>query len=160
MKARPPVGILACSGIILIASFLPWGTLAVDLRDVFENATSEAFPGLRFPSMPISTAQAKVTAWNSHVSPFGMELPSWLVVLCGIGVGVIAVLGVTNKWQAPAALPIGLSTYGLLHSGYMIVVMANGGEVGIGSLATVVAFAALLTLTIRAASKAKASGEA
>ncbi len=134
MANNSPAGFITCSVLILVASFMPWGTLQA------------SFGFLGWQTITVS-------GWNGHFTLEGIESPNWMAVLCGLALGVFAVLRNHLIWRAPTALCVILCLYGILHLGFTVGILStnDNGQLGIGSVLTLGAFLALFVLTIKSA---------
>lgn len=148
------IGVTIAAVVILIASFLPWGTIRGDLT----------IPGLPAPGngplVPKMGVFVELTAWNSNATLGKLSLPNWLVAIAAAGVAILVWLKVTAVWASPAVLTFGLAGYGLLQSGSFVGVLlqSNNATAGVGGLLTVVGFVGLVAALIRhvLAAKSKA----
>jgi hypothetical protein len=148
MEKKAPVGIIVWTVALVVGSFLPWGTLrgsmTFNLPDI-HPAAMRAFRSLPMMSIPIN-------GWKGQVTLVGVELPNWLPVICGVAVGVFGLLAAASVWKAPPAASIVLSSYGIVHMGFVLAVfIKSSSSVGIGLLVSVASFIALLMLSVRAA---------
>jgi hypothetical protein len=79
------------------------------------------------------------------------SLPNWLLAVATVGVTSLMGLRYFSNWQFSKWLPIGLSLYGLIHSGVMIILTISNFVLGIPtsfSVGTILVFAAFLTLCV------------
>jgi hypothetical protein len=92
-----------------------------------------------------------LTGWNGHVTLFGVESPNWAVVAAALVLLSLGVLELTQRWRAPLWLKIVLAAYGTVHLGAMIIILLDKGTLGIGGLAALACFIAILFLCLKSA---------
>ena len=135
MKPTPPVGTIAAAVVVLIASFLPWGSFA-------GSAGGGFFGGMR--------VTFTMNAWNGTVGLMDMPVPHWLAVVVAVAIAVIAALKAYDVWVAHPAVNVLLACYGVLHLGLTVLLLGARGSVGVGSIVTLACFIALLVLAVKA----------
>lgn len=58
----------------------------------------------------------KFSAWSSWLNLWGTRFPSWMVVVCGLGLAVLAFVELRGYVVFPWKLYLGISLYALLHT--------------------------------------------
>ena len=115
MNKPAPVGIIIFAVVIVIASFMPWGTLHTTVGGMFGGSPVSGSP---FSDMsPFGDMQITHTAnaWNGNITLAGMTIPNWLTVLIAAAIAVFASLKAYEVWRAPRGVNILLALYGTLH---------------------------------------------
>ncbi len=64
-----------------------------------------------------------VTGWNGYITPAGLKLPNWLVVVAAAGVTVLCRLKALSVGKVPLAVPLAVAGYGLLHAGFALAIL-------------------------------------
>jgi hypothetical protein len=138
--------------LVLIAAFMPWGTV-----NAVPTLSGSEFPFGKSPFGDMKICMT-ITGWNGSLSPGGLKLVNWLVVLAAGTVATFAWLKARSIWTAPTALSITIAAYGLVHIALAITVLVGSkdGSLGIGSCLTAIAFATMIMLQIRSARSAPA----
>ena len=146
-----PVGIIVSAVVVVIASFMPWGSFTSTVSSPFSGGP---FGGMSpFGATRVSTA---VNAWNGNLKLLGVTIPNWTTVIAALAILTIAILKSSSGLDAKPAASLILAGYGILHSGLFILILLTGGSLGLGSLATLGAFVALLRLSLKGASAVEA----
>ena len=127
MERKPPVGFIVCGAIVLLGSFMPWGTIR--------------------PQMPFSFGPmaVTVTTWNGSLNLLGMSVPNWFAAFCGVAASIVGMLSAAGIWNS-AALGIVLPICGIIHSGMSVAIFAAKGKLGLGVLLILGACVAMLVL--------------
>ena len=144
MNKNWPIGIFLCSTLIVVASFLPWGS--------FQAAPQLPFSGGPFSDMnPLAGTQftVNINGWNGSFNLMGLTIPNWTLVVLAVLIALFAWLRAAHVWRAQPAASLALAGYGALHSGAVLMALLLNGHMGIGSLLTCVSFVALIVLLIR-----------
>jgi hypothetical protein len=154
-STRPPIGLTVAAVVVLVASFLPWG----EIRSAPQLEFGEFFPPFGmirpgtspFGENPFGEMEISINAWNGSITPAGLKLPNWLVVLAAGGVALVGWLSARGVWKPHVAVPIGLAGYGLAHSGFWFFVLARAetGSPGIGVIVTGLAFVGMLVVVLQ-----------
>ena len=129
-KTELPLKLFACCFVIFVAAFMPWGSVG--------------FGSLPFFGANVNLSQT-INGWNGNVSLLRILIPNWIVVAIAAALAVIGWLRV-NGTEVQPKTSFYLALYGALHSGVFVSSMIFGGgvQVGIGSIATLAAFVAIL----------------
>ena len=148
--------------IVVIASFLPWATLASPkisrdgLGEPQISLATSIWNGNHLPMTMQIPMTLVISAWNGNVEPIGLTLPNWLVVVAAVGVALIAWREASADWKAPTALPLALAGYGFTHASYFMAVLHTLDiplnrklTIGVGSPSTALAFATMLYLLLK-----------
>lgn len=142
---------LACVG---VASFLSWGTISPTSLSGFPGGFPGDLAGGLFGGITIS-----VNAWSGNLTLAGLQLPNWLPIIAAAGATGVAYARSTGA-QLPAILPLALLIYALAHVAiFGLILLGSGrGSLGFGTIATLLALAALLR-AIMSASKASGASD-
>lgn len=139
MKRTLPVGLLGWAFVVVIASFIPWGTF---------QATNTTFSGSPFGGfnpfmgMPLFIT---MTGWQGNLSLAGVSLPNWLVVVAALGAAALGYVRSAGLGEVNRAACVAPLIYGILHVVLLVLVMsANKGTIGFGAILTIVALVAML----------------
>lgn len=134
---RSPKGLLWwCAGIVLIASWMPWGTAGSGRGiSVFGDA------------------------WETYSSLFHVLTPNWLAVLAALALALSRSVAGADMPSRHRVAYMTMPIYGLLHSGNVLLDWTDDrrGGIGIGILLTVAAYIVLVVavvLDIRAMARA------
>jgi len=135
-----PIGLLVCSAIVLLAAFLPWGSIK----------NTNPWGAFRHIA-PLDTGDINITwrisGWKGALTVLRMELPNWLVVVAAFVIAALAVLQAARVCEPRPWISTALAVYGLLHSGATILgLIDTGNTLGVGVLVTLAAFIAILVL--------------
>jgi len=87
------------------------------------------------------------SAWTSWISLWGTRFPNWMVVVCGVGLAVLAFLELRGFAAFPWKLYVGVSLYSVVHSSAFIVFALAKSDFQIGPP---LAFAACLATALAA----------
>jgi len=118
---------------VLISSWLPWAVL------------SGPFGPLILAGTQLSTI---LNAWNSHIRLFGVQFPNSFPILVAFALMILAWARASGAWIAPRALSMSLAVFGLYYGVRFLLAVAREGIIGIGSLLTTAAFAAILAVLV------------
>ncbi|MFH1037760.1 MAG: hypothetical protein V1789_03710 [PVC group bacterium] len=141
-NSRIPIGEMISSGVVLIASFMPWGSFKSTVRSPFGG-------GSQFSNIQITST---INGWNGSLTLLGITIPNWLVVVVALAVTVMAVCRQLKNMNVPPLLSILFSAYGLVHCGVSVSILGTKGTLGIGSLLSLAGFVSLIILSIKALS--------
>jgi hypothetical protein len=136
------LGVVA-AGVVLLGSFLPWGTVA-----------AVATP--RHEDRPAERVQITVTGWNGHVLYDEVRLPHAVVVLLAAGAVLFGWLGRAEVSALLAAVPVVLTLGGLVHLGVFLTKLSGVGRAGPGAWLTLAALLVLFTVALNRALPAPA----
>jgi hypothetical protein len=100
------------------------------------------------------------TGWNGNITMmvcvdlaiiYPFTVPNWLVVVAAASVAALGWLKAASVWDAPSAVLFALAGYGLLHVGFVFMVMmtSDKGSAGIGSFLTALAFVGILAILVQ-----------
>lgn len=148
------IGVTIAAVLIFAAAFMPWG----EIRGIpqVQSPFGDDFPfgGSPFQGMQMTFT---ITGWNGYITPGGLKLPNWLVVLAAAGVTALCWLKALSVWDAPIAVPFAIAAYGLLHAGLAVVTLMSSeqGSAGVGSFLTVLAFVGVLAVLVQQARSPK-----
>ncbi|RYG44787.1 hypothetical protein EON79_14165 [bacterium] len=141
------VGVSVAGAMVLLASFLPWGTIRATPKLPFDT------PGSPFGKNPFEAFSMKVdiTGWNGTSTLAGITVPNWFTVALAGMVVVIVWLRATDAWHPPKYLAPVLATVGLLQSMTVLLALSTGegGSVGIGVILAAVAFLGMAMASLR-----------
>ena len=140
-----PVGIYLTSVVMIVASFLSWGSFEGALT--FDSPAAEAM--MRDSGFTAPTMTFELSGWNGYVNLGPIKFPNWLVVVVAVAVALLAFSRAAGIWPAPKALMVVLAAYSIGHVGFLSFMMLLNGSVGLGALVTLVGGFALLTMTLR-----------
>ena len=142
------IGVTVSTAVVFAAAFMPWGEVSgtATIQSLFGDGSP--FGDSPFQGMQLTLT---MTGWNGSISPGGLELPNWLVLLGAIAVTALCWLKACSVWEAPAVVPFALAAYGLIHAAFLLVTLMSSdrGSAGVGSFLTVVAFLGILCLLIQ-----------
>jgi hypothetical protein len=137
---RWSVGLLAACAVVVVASFLPWGSIPATVN----------FGDMPLPIPIFNDVRLTVTAWNGHLTLPGVKLPNWLVVVGAVAIAAFHSLAVSSVWRAHPLVSVGLAAYGVLHPLALAVsLLGNKGTIEIGLIATLTAYVAALVILIK-----------
>ena len=139
-SAKRAIGVSIAAAVVFIGAFLPWGEVS-------------AGPTLDLPggSAHLPLFSATMTGWNGHITVLGMKIPNWLVVVVAVAAAGLCWLRTMDVWPVSTTIPAVLAGYGLLHAGWVVVVLgASGrGSVGIGAIVVALAFVGMLVAVLK-----------
>jgi hypothetical protein len=131
---------ISLSAIVVVASFLPWASLQpLDPTNIDLPITPPPFLGLAFG---IFTNQTRtLTAWQGKFLLGIYAIPNWIVVL-----GALSIPFFVNN----AAIGIVIALFSLIHLVIFTIVMRlAGARLGIGYIATLVAYLVIFILLVK-----------
>jgi hypothetical protein len=130
---------LILAALIVIAAFVPWG----------EIRGTPSFSGGFAPMF--GEVRLTMTGWNGNLTVAGVQLPNWLTVVAAVAVVFGVWLTVLGILPIPLAALIVVAAYGLLHTAFLLILLAtsNDGSPGLGAALTAVLFAIMLAVLIR-----------
>jgi hypothetical protein len=146
-----PIGAMVSAVIVLVASFMPWGTF--NSIPVVTGLEPEGLLGLG----PI---ESSVTAWNSTLTLAGVIIPNWITVMAAGAFVAFGVLRSLDIWCAPRIVDISFALFGGLQAVMMMYLLGCNGRIGIGSVLTAFAFLALIIIALRPLYRRLLSGAA
>jgi len=122
------IGVTITAVLIFAAAFMPWGEVRGTPQDLppFFPFTVEYF----IQGMQVTLT---ITGWNGYITPGGLKLPNWLVVLAAAGVTALCWLKALSVWNSPIAIPLAVAGYGLLHAGFALVILMTSDQGSAGS---------------------------
>ena len=124
-KRDLPLGLFAWCFVIFVASFMPWATGPV-----------------LFPFF--GSISAIATGWTGNVNFLGIVIPNWVAVVLAAALAAIGWMR-ANAVDVDPKTSYWLALGGVVHSAFFLFsVLGGGGRIGLGSLATLVAFIAIL----------------
>jgi len=144
-RPTPPsrtIGVTVAAVVVFLASFLPWGA--------FRGTPSLPFsPGF----LPAVEMTFTLTGWNGSINVLGVTLPNWLVVVAAAAAASFCWLKDLRLWEAPRHSPCVAAGYGLFHAIWTAIALIGSGKgsIGIGLLATLLAFAGMIVAFVRKA---------
>ena len=154
MNNKNPIGFLICSGIVFIASFMPWGSFATSTGNMFNSAfgSNSPFGNSGFHGSPFGNTQMSISinGWNGNCTLLGVIIPNWILVVIAISISLFAFLKAKEIWEAHSSVNVLLSVYGIIHVGTVFLIFLSKGSIGIGSIATIGAFIGFLLLSFKA----------
>jgi len=150
---RRAIGVTLLATLLVVAGSLPWGTVQITADPIGGLLEPLGVQGVRMTFAPTLT----FTAWDSTVSPLGLELPNTLPILAGAAVAVLCWLGCLGIWKAPRAVPVLLCAYGLIQTlWFLVTVSVNArASLGIGSVLALAAWVAIGAVLVRARDRAQ-----
>ena len=140
------ISVTVATAVVFAAAFMPWGEFTGEMQSPFGNRSPSGRTPFQGMQMTIT-----LTAWNGNITPGGLKLPHWLVVLAAAGVTALCWLKACSVWEAPAVVPFALAAYGLFHAAFVWVTLMSSdkGSAGVGSFLTAVAFVAILVVLVQ-----------
>ncbi|HEX8465049.1 MAG TPA: hypothetical protein VF627_10575, partial [Abditibacterium sp.] len=112
MKSTFPPAIWAWTILIVVASFLSWGTLRPTTFSGFPSGFPGGFPGI-FPGEMFQNMRISVNGWNGHLT-LGAQLPNWLAVVAALCATLTIYLQSTGAQLSPRLAPF-LLLYSFCH---------------------------------------------
>ena len=105
--------------------------------------------------MPFETglvrgAYLEAWAWNTSLSPLGIELPNWLIAIDGAVLALLAGLALGGKLEVVPKVYLGAASYALVHAvGALGTLLWAGSTIQLGLLFTTGGAVTILVAAIR-----------
>lgn len=139
MEKKWPTAIIIGAVIVLVASFMPWGTFTSTLKP---TVTGGPFEGLN--SFKDVQATITLSGWNGWINLFTVKIPNWIVVIAAAAVLGLALMEARTDIIPNPIMSVVLSAYGTFHVGFVMYILVPKGSLGIGSILTFGAFVVFL----------------
>ncbi len=153
-KKRWPVAVTWAFLVILIASFMPWGTINYHYTEGFMMVMEH--PGLRnhiltdddLSGLKLGTrVNYTGSAWNSGFEIFGLFYPHWLLTVLALFLFAVSVSAYCDYLYINPVIPHLMCFYGLIHVGSSVMGFWSQGSIhsglyltGLGYLVFTVSF--------------------
>lgn len=141
------VSVTLATATVVVAAFLPWGTVLIKPTLSFDFPGEESVAGF-FGSL---TMRVPMNGWNGTASFFGVALPNWFTVaLAGMAL-VLAWLSATRIWSAPKiAVPL-LAILGLAQTMNMLLGLffSESSTLGVGVFVAIAGFLWMLAASLQ-----------
>ena len=143
--ARPrwSVGLLIACAAVVVASFLPWGSVPAAVN----------FGDMKLPFgdfAPFGPLTLTVTGWNGHLNVGGLTMPNWVVVVGAVVIAAFHGLAAAGVWTAHPLVNLLIAGYGILHVVALgLILLANKGGINVGLIATMAAYITILVVLAR-----------
>jgi hypothetical protein len=134
------LGVAASAALVLLAAFLPWGTVEATVRGRYGAD----------PAPPVRVG-VPVDAWNGHVSYCGIPVENRVVVVAAAGAAVTSWLRASVGRNVPPWIPLLLALGGLVHALIFLALLIDprAGTIGLGSVLTAGAFSLMGVVLLR-----------
>jgi hypothetical protein len=142
-KKRWPVAVTCALLMVLIASFLPWGTINYHYTEGFMMVMEH--PGLRnhiptdddLSGLKLGTrVNYKGSAWKSGFEIFGLFYPHWLLTVLAVLLFAVYISAHNDAFYISPVIPHMLCFYGLIHVGSSALGLFSQGSIHSGLLLT------------------------
>ncbi len=151
MKRTFPVALLSWAFVVVVASFIPWGTF---------QATNTTFSGSPFGGLnPFMGMPLLITmsGWQGDLTLAGMSLPNWLVVITALGAAALGYIRFAGLGNVNRNICVALLAYGIFHIGLLMLILAGKGSIGFGAILTLVALVAMMISLFKTPSQQQAN---
>ena len=145
MKNASPV--VGWGVLVLVASFLTWGTFQTTVASVSGELFGGLFGGLFKGFNPLGAVPLKVTlsGWSGNITLLGMALPNWLAVVAALAATFMSNARASGSMPFNRLAPAALAIYALGHVAFLVaVVLSKSGTLGIGALLMIVGLLGIL----------------
>lgn len=145
MKRALPVSILSWCVLLVIASFMPWGT--------YSEIPQWSVNGMEIPGsfLPIPFEMTVTgNAWRGNLTAYSVQIPNYMVFLAVVAIAAHALLRVAGLVPNRRTFSVVMAAYGIFHVGMLVVVLvANDATIGIGSIIILIGFTGVLVSLFR-----------
>lgn len=163
MKIIPFIESIICMVAIVVAAFIPLGSVALPNHFSRANPPQEValVTGGGTPVATIDIAQLHITtdgvhmlvtttinSRNVHLTPFGISVPNWVLLLVAFAYLSIAIIKTVSGINIPSFVSILLLGYGIFHCGFIVYILHTKGILGTGSMVLLGALIALIICSI------------
>lgn len=144
---RWPVAITSACLIVVVASFMPWGTIRIHYTSQFMAMLEH--PGLCNRILTnVDLSGTKIgekldltgSAWRSGFDIHGLYFPHWILAAVSVFLFVFSVFDFLNYFLINPSVPQILSLYGLMHVAASAWGLFSQGSVGPGLVLTGIGF--------------------
>lgn len=151
-KLQAAIALTIVAVVVLIASFMPWGTLRLSVLSTLDEFSP--FGGLNlfddFSPLGDVGVEVKANAWESSLNVIGLQLPNWIVPVVVVVASALTWLLATGVFSTPSWVFVVLGLYAVLHTAIMgFEILSHEGSLGIGIILTLLASIYLLFSAVR-----------
>ena len=163
MKKIPLIESIICIVAIVVAAFMPLGTLVLPNQFSQPNAPQQVtlatgsgtlVATIDIPQLTITTdgvhmlITTEINSRNVHLTPFGISIPNWILGLVAFAYLSTSIIKSVRSIKILSLVSILFLSYGMFHFGYMIYIVHTKGILGIGSMVLLGSFIALIICSI------------
>ncbi|SET00452.1 hypothetical protein [Anaerobranca gottschalkii] len=127
MNDKNKVTIVILCAVVIIASFMPWGSVVASLG--FGEFPFDEFFGRH---------EITLNGWNSSFNLWGLSIPNWLLSVIAAAIVLFLFIDFNSKLRK------GLAIYGIIHSLLFSIIIIFEGTIGIGLILTFLAFTGIM----------------